>query len=307
MPVGSKKGWQISQEGPVNRDQLIQRYFDGWNAHDARGIVSTFAPGGTYADPTTPGPLSGEAIGTNAEQLWRSFPDVKFEVGTHASAGDGLVAAEWTMKGTNTGPFAALPPTGRTVVLPGADFIRVSDDGIHSVQGYFDSGQIPRQLGLDIVVQPKSVGPFTFGTSIRLGGQTSRQPGAFSITALQARSTEDVERVREYSRRVAMEMPGLRGFLGWVGVVIGERMLTISAWDTPADPAQLMTGGAHSEAARAFLGPDVAAGGWTSVWVPDRINTLWARCSSCGKMVSRDALGTTCQCGADLGAVGSYW
>ena len=99
----------------------------------------------------------------------------------------------------------------------------------------------------------------------------------------------------------------MRGFQGWVGVVIGDRMLTISAWETPADPAQLLTGGVHAEATKAFFGPDLAAGGWTSVWVPDRINTFWARCSSCGKMVSRDTLGATCQCGADLGAVPTYW
>ena len=291
----------------MDRHQLVQRYFDAWNAHDTRAIVSTFAASGTYADPTTPGPLLGEAIGKNAEQLWEAFPDLRFEVRSHGSTGDGLFAAEWTMRGTNSGPFAALPPTGRTVVLPGADFIRVSEDGIHSVQGYFDSGEVPRQLGLDIVVQPRSLGPYAFGTSVRVGAPSSRQPGAFSITALQVRSGRDTERVSDYSRRIAADMLTMRGFLGWVGVVNGDRMLTISAWETPADPAQLLTGGVHSQATGAFLGPDLAAGGWTSVWVPDRINTLWARCSSCGKMVSRDALGTTCHCGANLGPVPTYW
>ncbi|HEY7447315.1 MAG TPA: nuclear transport factor 2 family protein [Vicinamibacterales bacterium] len=291
----------------MDRERLVQRYFDAWNAHDARAIVSTFSKNGTYADPTTPGPLSGEAIGQNAEQLWSSFPDVTFQIRSHGSMSDGRFAAEWTMKGTNTGSFAGLPPTGRGVVLPGADFIRVSENGIDLVQGYFDAGEVPRQLGLDIVVQPKSLGPFSFGTSVRVAGSSSRQPGAFSITALHVRSTSDTERVGDYSRRIAAEMIKLRGFLGWLGVVNGDRMLTISAWETAADPAQLMSGGLHSEAASAFLGPDLAAGGWTSVWVPDRINTLWARCASCGKMVSRDAQGATCQCGASLGPVPAYW
>ena len=30
-------------------------YFDGWNAHDAEAIAATFAPGGTYTDPTRQG------------------------------------------------------------------------------------------------------------------------------------------------------------------------------------------------------------------------------------------------------------
>jgi ketosteroid isomerase-like protein len=50
----------------LDREQIVQRYFDAWNAHDAAGIVATFADGGTYADPTTTGPLAGTAIGENA-------------------------------------------------------------------------------------------------------------------------------------------------------------------------------------------------------------------------------------------------
>jgi steroid delta-isomerase-like uncharacterized protein len=302
--IGRRSNWK---EEAVSGESIVQRYFDAWNAHDAAAIVATFAPGGTYADPTTPGPLSGPAIGKNAEELWRSFPDVAFEIRSHTASGDGFFAAEWMMTGTNTTPFADLPPTGRRVVLPGADFIRVTADGIQSVQGYFDAGALPRQLGLDIVVQPSSIGPFIFGTSVRIGGQSSGQPGAFSITALRTRSSEDTSRVREFSRRVAAEMPKMKGFLGWVGATVGDRMLTISAWENAGDPAQLMTGGVHKEAAGAFLGPDLSAGGWTSVWVPDRMNTFWQRCESCGEMVSRDASGDTCKCGVSLGPKPSYW
>ena len=61
----------------------------------------------------------------------------------------GLVAAEWLMRGTNTGSFNGLPPTGIAITLPGADFVRVEEDKFRSVQGYFDSILLPRTLGLD--------------------------------------------------------------------------------------------------------------------------------------------------------------
>ena len=159
----------------MEREKIVQRYFNAWNAHDASAIVATFAAGGTYADPTTPGPLSGDAIGENARQLWSAFPDVHFEIRSHNSSVDGPVAAEWVMKGTNLGPFGGLPPTGRTVTLDGADFIRVTGAGIQSVQGYFDAGAVPRQLDLQVLVQPRSLGPFTFGTSVRVGSQSSER------------------------------------------------------------------------------------------------------------------------------------
>jgi SnoaL-like polyketide cyclase len=202
--------------------------------------------------------LTGDSIGQNAAQLWAAFPDVRFEIRSHMASADGRFAAEWIMSGTNTGPFAGLPPTGRKVVLNGADFITVTDDGIRSVQGYFDAGEIPRQLDLQIVVQPRSLGAFTFGTGLRVSGQSSEQPGAISITSLIARNEKDVQTVGDYSRQIAAELPSVKGFLGLVAATLGERMITVSAWRNPDDPLQLMTGGTHLAASRAFYGPAAA-------------------------------------------------
>ena len=82
-------------------------------------------------------------------------------------AADGLIASEWLMTGTNTGSMRGLPPTGKTVSLRGADFLRVEDGKIVSLQGYFDSSVVPRSLGLNVIVQPMAIGPFEFGTSVR--------------------------------------------------------------------------------------------------------------------------------------------
>ena len=64
-------------EKPID---LAQRYFKAWNQHDAAAIVATFAENGTYADPTTPGPLSGTAIGVYAKAIWDAFPDLSFDI-----------------------------------------------------------------------------------------------------------------------------------------------------------------------------------------------------------------------------------
>lgn len=284
--------------------QTVQRYFDAWNAHDSAAIVSTFAAGGSYADPTTPGPLTGDAIGRNAAALWSAFPDASFEIRSHVQAGDGVFAAEWVMRGTNTASFNGLPPTGKAVVLEGADFIRVGDAGIRTVQGYFDAGAIPRQLGLQIVVQPHEVGPVGFGTSVRVPGGPGL-PGAFSITALTTGTAEESERVRSFSREVAGGLPALDGFLGFVGVTVGPRMLTITAWESPEDARQVMAQDAHARAMREFFG-DLSVGGWTSVWTPHRINAEWSRCEACGKMVTRTA-DARCKCGAALDPAPAHW
>ena len=207
---------------------VAQTYFHAWNNHDANSIAATFAEGGTYSDPTTKGPLTGPAIGAYADALWAAFPDLSFEIVSVTESGN-LISAEWIMRGTNTGSFNGLPPTGRTIELPGADFLRVEGDKLRSVQGYFDSGAVPRALGLDVIVQPKNIGPFEFGLGNRVSTGKQATPGAFSITWLEARNDEEKEAVRNSSRKVAADLLGTPGFIGLVGVTVGNRMMTITA------------------------------------------------------------------------------
>ena len=292
---------------PQNPSLIAQRYFDAWNHHDAAAIVATFADGGTYSDPSTPGALSGAAIGAYAAGLWAAFPDLSFDVVSVTESASGLVCAEWMMKGTNTGSMNGLPPTGAAVTLPGAVFIRVDGDAIRSVQGYFDTAAVPRALGLDVVVQPRAVGPFAFGTSVRATTGRTAIPGAFSITCLEARSAEEQRAIQESSTKIAMELLAMPGFISWVGVTVGDRMMTITAWDAPDSMAPLMKGGEHRAAAGRFFGPELSRGGATGVWTPARLNPRRIRCAACSAMVDSDKAQGKCSCGAALPEPLQYW
>jgi steroid delta-isomerase-like uncharacterized protein len=288
---------------------VAQRYFDGWNRHDPPAVLATMADGGTYTDPTTGGPVSGPAFSGYMQGFFATFPDVSFEVASAGLAAPDLVAAQWIMRGTNGGSMMGLPPTGKRVELHGADFIRVADGRIRSVQGYFDSRAIPEQLGLQVNVQPKALGPFTFGTAVRTWGGATGKPGAFSITALQSRGPEDTAQVSAASRQIATELLGMKGFLGLVTAIVGERMLTITAWEHPDDAKQVRTVGTHGSAMKRFYGSGdtLGGGGYTAVFVPERINTMWVRCASCATIADHAARQGTCTCGATLPDPFPYW
>jgi hypothetical protein len=193
------------------------------------------------------------------------------------------------------------------VTLAGADFIHVEGDGIRSVRGYFDSRAVPDQLGLQVMVQPHSIGPFSFGTSTSVQTGKKIKPGAFSITGIEARSDDEVQEIRELSRQTVVEMLPMEGFIGWLGMIIGHRMMTVTAWESPDNPRQLLRGGTHQIAMNRFFGQGLGRALVTSVWVPERIGALRVRCDGCGRMLDSAKSEGTCDCGAALPEAMAYW
>jgi hypothetical protein len=213
-----------------------------------------------------------------------------------------------------------LPPTGARVEVPGADFIQVDGDALRSVQGYFDSAAVPRALGLDVIVQPHALGPWGFGTSSRVTNGSTATPGAFTVTCLEARTDAERIAIRDSARRIGMELLAMPGFISLVSATVGDRMMTITAWESREAMTPLMKGGEHRTAVGRFFSPELARGGHTGVWTPARLNPRWIRCAACSAMVKSDRSGAaseggqsdqsntvTCGCGAPLPPPLQYW
>ena len=143
----------------MDRLAHAQRYFDGWNAHDAEAIAATFAPGGTYYDPL----VSVSTQTPRVRTRWAWPPRSPTSASSSSPGADGRWCGRCAMGHARHqhGSFKGLPATGREIALPGADFITFADDGsgIATVTGYFDSASVPRDLGLDVIVQPSTIGP----------------------------------------------------------------------------------------------------------------------------------------------------
>ena len=290
---------------------IAQHYFDAWNQRDPAAIVATFAEGGTYSDPTVPA-LTGSALATHTSGLFAAFPDLSFEIVSAAETGGkspGLschtIAAQWMMRGTNTGPLVGGPPTGKTVALPGADFITVDGDKIRSVQGYFDQKAFLEQLGLQVIAQPYSLGPISFGTGATMQVGKHTKPGAFSLTSIRVRSDE-VQQLQEYSMPILAELAQMPGFISFTSLFADNRGYTITAWEDAESASQMLRAGAHREAMKVFLSSNFAEGGMTSVWIPHHINALWVRCTACGRMSDYDQDEGKCKCGQSLPIL-PYW
>ena len=283
---------------------VVARYFDAWNARDPDAVAAVFADGGRYSDPGVPDGLDPVATAGCAAGLFAGFPGLAFAVADVAAGGDGSVWARWTMTGTNRGPFNGLPPTGRGVSLPGADLVHIEGDRVTEVRGFFDTAAVPRQLGMQVVVQPDAVGPFRFGTCTYVSGAAT-EPGAVSLTVLEARSPAEVAEVRDLSAATVRELMDEPGFVGWLGTTAGTRMFTITAWEGPDDAAAVRRMPSHVEGMRRFFGTELAASGQTGVWAPHRLNGMWVRCADCGEMTA--AAAGRCASGHRLPEPPAYW
>jgi steroid delta-isomerase-like uncharacterized protein len=284
-------------------NKFISAYFNGWNAHDCDAISASFTTDGIYSDAAV-GEVPGKKPEIFAEHLWQAFPDLNFEIISYAEVSANRVIAEWVMRGTNTGSLNGLPPSSKTISLKGIDVIEVGADGIQSVTGYFDTKAVPIQLGLNVIVQPSTIGPFAFGTSASLQTGNKAKPGAFSITTIWNDTIQSAE-IQSRARDTMKDMMGMEGFIGITTARIEGRGITITAWEKPENVAQIMASPAHKEAMKQFYTNNLSNGAYTSVWIPHHINPMKVRCAECNKM--NDATQGICECGGKLPEAPAYF
>ncbi len=87
--------------------------------------------------------------------LRTAFPDIHFTVEDQIAEGD-MVVTRWTARGTHTGEFQGLPPTGKQVRLAGTDIDRIADGKAVECWANVDELGLMRQLG--VLPTPGQVG-----------------------------------------------------------------------------------------------------------------------------------------------------
>jgi steroid delta-isomerase-like uncharacterized protein len=128
--------------------QIIKTYVETWSTGAVETCIALFAPDGTYSDPATPEPTVARSLKEHWAAFFAGFPDWKFETVGLDAISDNVWVWRWIARGTHTGSFRGIPPTGRRLTQPGCEFIEIRDGHIRSVVGYFDRLTMMNQLGL---------------------------------------------------------------------------------------------------------------------------------------------------------------
>jgi steroid delta-isomerase-like uncharacterized protein len=98
-------------------------------------------------DPPMGGPPNREGMRAAGAIFRAAFPDWHSDMGILVSEGD-LVVEQFTASGTQQGEIFGVPPSHRTISLPGINIWRVRDGRIVERWGRLDELGLLRQLGV---------------------------------------------------------------------------------------------------------------------------------------------------------------
>jgi steroid delta-isomerase-like uncharacterized protein len=128
-------------------EQVVRDAFD-WLNGDASKIDVISESVDVYGPALPEGEVhSREEWASFIEANRGGFPDIKFSI-QELLARDGVAMAELTITGTNQAEFMGIPPTYRSIEIWAIDKFLIEDGQVVEWRPYFDSQEIPEQLGL---------------------------------------------------------------------------------------------------------------------------------------------------------------
>ncbi len=127
---------------------IVHRYVEeGYNAGNLAVLDELCAPDLIYHDPPQPAVRDLSAM----KQLWTAqraaFADLRVTIEDMVAEGDKVVK-RFTLRGTHTGDFDGLPPTGKQFTLEGITIVRLADAKIQEIWEAYDMLGVLQQLGV---------------------------------------------------------------------------------------------------------------------------------------------------------------
>jgi steroid delta-isomerase-like uncharacterized protein len=130
---------------------LIQRFYEEvWGRGHLDVADEVFAADYVRHDLRPSNPLPGaEGQKQIAADFRAAFPDVQVTVDLVLAEGD-LVAARWTMEGTNTGSWGKVPATGKHASFSAVNIFRMENGKVTEIWNHRDDLGLMQQLGVPI-------------------------------------------------------------------------------------------------------------------------------------------------------------
>jgi steroid delta-isomerase-like uncharacterized protein len=132
---------------------IVHRYVEeGYNACNMAVIDEVIAADFVNHDLAQPAVRDLQELKQLIMGQRAAFPDVRTTIEDLVAEGD-MVVKRFTVRGTHTGDFNGIPPTGKQFTLEGIDILRLVDGKIQEIWIGYDMLGMLQQLG--VMPQPE--------------------------------------------------------------------------------------------------------------------------------------------------------
>ncbi len=167
----------------ANRQVAYRFYEELWNKGNYEAAPELLHP--THYDHTLPAipglPQGRDGVIQLMKTFRAAFPDLVMSV-DNVIAEDDFVGEVLTLRGTHTGTFAGIPPTGRSIEIKSVNICRIEDGLVRERWGASDDLGLMRQIG--IMPEPGtrawSVSMKAVATQVRLRRHRTKLAGAMA-------------------------------------------------------------------------------------------------------------------------------
>jgi predicted ester cyclase len=127
-------------------------FFDAWNAGDLSLADPYWSDDLVAERPGAPGPMNRQQTQMYHQNFLSAFPGSQFTIWLTVADGDHVVD-HWSASGTNTGTLyspsgAAIPPSGRSILVKGTLTSEIKDGKVVRSWGHFDLADLLGQIGV---------------------------------------------------------------------------------------------------------------------------------------------------------------
>ncbi|MGA2531720.1 MAG: ester cyclase [Candidatus Aminicenantales bacterium] len=131
-------------------EALVTRVFNELNNRNAGIYLELYAPEyGWYFPPNNPKALTREEESGFVKLLWAGFPDIRWQVEEMTARGDRVIA-RFIARGTHTGEYQGLRPTGNKFEISGIWSGRITNGKIVEAREEGDVLGWMQQLGMEL-------------------------------------------------------------------------------------------------------------------------------------------------------------
>jgi steroid delta-isomerase-like uncharacterized protein len=127
------------------RDTILNAWNGAWGDGDLAAFEQLLAP--DYVRRSKSGSEDYASLSKTIEAMHTAFPDSSTDILEIVEDGT-KVAVHWQTTGTHLGEFMDVPPTGRSITVTGASFLRFDSDKLAEEYVVWDPRELLSALGI---------------------------------------------------------------------------------------------------------------------------------------------------------------